>query len=245
MIVCIFLVGIVAAEDTGIKPETYSQIVLESMLQDDKPVSYCVDIPGCCGVGEVKTSSNMMMHTCKIPTGNSNWQLDEIWDFDQPSKGMVQWRASKGMCLQASISGSSGAVKLSKCDTGDQNQYFVYKADNTIRMQGAQSLCWTVATSYRKSRVNANNHMRKLSVVRCDATEASRKQFLVPPGALAAGEFCPKDLWSLHSTCHCTSICIDASNANILPGPQFVSKDGCMLRKCVCMGAFCINIFTV
>lgn len=192
MIVWVFLIGVVAADETMIKPETYSQIVLKSMLQDDKLVSYCVDIPGCCGVGEVKTSSNLMMHTCKVPTGYSKWQLDEIWDFDQPSKGMVRWRASKVMCFKASTSTTPGVfdvIKLARCDTSDLTQHFVHKADGTIRLRGEQSLCWVVASSYRKSHVNANNHMRRLFISRCTMAYASQKQFLVPPGALAAGEF--------------------------------------------------------
>ena len=186
MIVWISLIGIVVAKDTAIKPETYSQIVLKSMLQDDKPVSYCVDIPGCCGVGEVKTSSKIMMHTCKVPTGNPNWQLDEIWDFDQPSKGMIRWRASKTMCLKAT---NDAALKLAACDASDPFQLFVHKTDGTIRLKGLQSTCLIVKVPYRKSRVNANNHMRSLGFMHCDYIKASLKQFRVPPGALTEGEF--------------------------------------------------------
>ena len=36
------------------RPNTFSQIVLASHLMDDtEAVDYCVDIPGCCGVGQV------------------------------------------------------------------------------------------------------------------------------------------------------------------------------------------------
>ena len=59
-------------------------------------VDYCVDIPGCCGVGEVKTTSSLMMHTCKTPRSNgghsssSNWQADEIWDMNLPAPGAIR-----------------------------------------------------------------------------------------------------------------------------------------------------------
>ena len=209
MIAWIFLIGTVAAKnfnpgagETMIKPGTYSQIVLKSMLHDDKPVSYCVDIPGCCGVGEVKTTSNMMMHTCKVPTGNPDWQLDEIWDFDQPSKGMVRWRASKTMCLKASVPGlasgnsrKSSGLKLVTCDTSDILQRWVHEADGTIRLRKSNGykseICWVVVgVRYRKSHVNANHHMRQLSLTaQCNTFLASLKQFLLPPGALSPGEF--------------------------------------------------------
>lgn len=93
-------------------------VFIKAFYPLDEPRFHCIDIPG--HRDRVRTTANLLVHTCK----EGIWNLDEQFDPAAVKKGMLRM-PEYGLCIAAASAADGAKLALKKCDgTALQNWRF-------------------------------------------------------------------------------------------------------------------------
>ena len=84
-------------------------VFIKAFYPLDEPRFHCIDIPG--HRDRVRTTANLLVHTCK----EGIWNLDEQFDPAAVAKGMLRM-PEYGLCVAAASATDGAKLTLRKCD---------------------------------------------------------------------------------------------------------------------------------
>ena len=146
-------------------------VFIKAFYPLDEPRFHCIDIPG--HRDRVRTTANLLVHTCK----EGIWNLDEQFDPAAVKKGMLRM-PEYGLCVAAASAADGAKLTLKKCD-GTALQSWRFE-NYRLRLKAHPDKCITIGTEpsrlTRGGRRLPSRHMaRSLALAACSEDALERQ----------------------------------------------------------------------
>ena len=146
-------------------------VFIKAFYPLDEPRFHCIDIPG--HRDRVRTTANLLVHTCK----EGIWNLDEQFDPAAVKKGMLRM-PEYGLCVAAASAADGAKLTLKKCD-GTALQSWRFE-NYRLSLKAHPDKCITIGTEpsrlTRGGRRLPSRHMaRSLALAACSEDALERQ----------------------------------------------------------------------
>ena len=146
-------------------------VFIKAFYPLDEPRFHCIDIPG--HRDRVRTTANLLVHTCK----EGIWNLDEQFDPAAVKKGMLRM-PEYGLCVAAASAADGAKLTLKKCD-GTALQSWRFE-NYRLRLKAHPDKCITIGAEpsrlTRGGRRLPSRHMaRSLALAACSEDALERQ----------------------------------------------------------------------